>query len=79
MLAGPALDASTSGRVGQTYEEASTFMRSLGFENSTETMRILDIAMNPNSLYLDRKRSINSNVRSLLPPCMHELRHLKWC
>ena len=39
-------------------------MRSLGFDNSMETMRVLDIAMNPNSLYLDRKRSVNSHVGS---------------
>ena len=36
-------------------------------------MRILDIAMNPNSLYIDRKRSINSHVSA--PLCHWPARH----
>ena len=52
-------------------------MRSLGFDNSMETMRILDIAMNPNSLFIDRKRSVNSHVsvscrEYATNACMHE-------
>lgn len=48
------------------YAEGSEYLRSLGFRNVSEISRVLDIAMNPNSLYLQgrhKRRSVNSSVR----------------
>ena len=43
-------------------------MRELGFENPAEIARVLDIAMNPQSLFVtfrDKKRAVNSSARLL--------------
>ena len=48
------------------------YLRSLGFSNTAEIARVLDIAMNPNSLYSkfrDRKRSVNAFVSSSHTHC----------
>ena len=47
------------------YAEGSEYLKSLGFRNASEISRVLDIAMNPNSLYLQdrhKRRSVNSSV-----------------
>lgn len=47
------------------YAEGSQFLKSRGFRNASEISRVLDIAMNPNSLYLKdrhKRRSVNSSV-----------------
>ena len=47
------------------YAEGAEYLRSLGFRNASEISRVLDIAMNPNSLYLKdrhKRRSVNSSV-----------------
>ena len=47
------------------YAEGAQYLKSLGFRNASEISRILDIAMNPNSLYLKdkhKRRSVNSSV-----------------
>ena len=49
------------------------YLRSLGFSNTAEIARVLDIAMNPNSLYSkfrDRKRSVNAFVSSSMTLCL---------
>ena len=49
-----------------TYARASAYLKSVGFTNAAELARVLDVAMNPNSLYVsynDAKRSKNANVR----------------
>ena len=46
----------------------SAFLKELGFENPAEIARILDIAMNPDSIFVsfkDKKLSKNDNVRSV--------------
>ena len=48
------------------YVKGSEFLKSIGFTNQAEIARVLDIAMNPNSLFVtfrDRKRAVNANVR----------------
>lgn len=46
---------------------ADYFRESLGFDNITEVTRILDIAMNPNSLYgvKNGRRKVNPHARKL--------------
>ena len=47
------------------YQEGAEYLRSLGIDNQGELMRILDVAMNPNSLfgrYRDKKRAISASV-----------------
>lgn len=51
------------------YAEGSQFLKSIGFQNVSEISRVLDIAMNPNSLYMKdrhKRRSVNVNVCSTL-------------
>ncbi|KAL3159632.1 hypothetical protein ABBQ38_010042 [Trebouxia sp. C0009 RCD-2024] len=50
------------------YAQGSEYLKSLGFRNASEISRVLDIAMNPNSLYLQdrhKRRSVNSSARRL--------------
>eukprot|EP00803_Ostreobium_quekettii_P001260 evm.model.scf_828EXC.4 EVM.evm.TU.scf_828EXC.4 scf_828EXC:28858-30682(+) len=50
------------------YAKGGEFLRSVGFKNQAEVARVLDIAMNPNSLFVtfrDRKRAANANARQL--------------
>ncbi len=61
------------------YREGAAYLRTLGIDTQTEITRVLDIAMNPNSLFADRQtnkmRSGNAsvscrsqtNTRCLLP------------
>lgn len=60
--------AALAGGVTSGYSEGSAFLRELGFDNPAEIARVLDIAMNPKSLFVtfrDKKRATNSSVRSL--------------
>ena len=65
--------AALSGEVNTSFQEGAAFLRDLGLENQAEIARILDIAMNPNSLFVsfhDRNRAVNGSVRfRSLPAC----------
>eukprot|EP01023_Acetabularia_acetabulum_P030756 TRINITY_DN2895_c0_g1_i1.p2 TRINITY_DN2895_c0_g1~~TRINITY_DN2895_c0_g1_i1.p2 ORF type:complete len:213 (+),score=25.39 TRINITY_DN2895_c0_g1_i1:173-811(+) len=50
-----------SGEVDPMYQEGAAFLQSLGIVNPGEIARILDIAMNPNSLFLDKQTRKRSN------------------
>lgn len=53
------------GSVDPVYLAAANYLKSIGFTNTAEIARVLDIAMNPNSLFVqynDAKRSTNVNV-----------------
>ena len=47
------------------YIEAAAYLKSLGFQQASEVARVIDIAMHPNSIYLQNKhkrRSVNVSV-----------------
>ena len=47
------------------YNAGASFLRSIGFTNAAEISRVLDVAMNPNSLYLKdrhKRRAFNASV-----------------
>lgn len=47
------------------YVEGSQYLKSLGFQHASEVARVLDIAMNPTSIYLQNKhkrRAVNVSV-----------------
>lgn len=58
--------AALSGDVDPAYQEGSAFLKSLDPEMSpAEVARVLDIAMNPDSIFVsfrDKKRAKNANV-----------------
>lgn len=60
--------AALSGDVDAAYQEGSVFLKSLDPDISqAEIARVLDIAMNPNSIFVsfrERKRAKNANVRA---------------
>ena len=63
----------TSTSFERTYQEGADFLRGLGLDNRAEVARILDIAMNPGSLFIsfrDRKRSGNPAVRTSSISCV---------
>jgi hypothetical protein len=71
-LAAGAASPGMQGQVDTAYLAAANYLKTIGFTNTAEIARVLDIAMNPNSMFVqynDAKRSTNVNV-SLL----HELR-----
>ncbi|KAL0021386.1 hypothetical protein WJX77_010953 [Trebouxia sp. C0004] len=50
------------------YAEGAQFLKSIGFQHTSEISRVLDVAMNPNSLYLKdrhKRRAVNVNARRL--------------
>lgn len=52
----------------EAYVKGGEFLRAIGMENQAEIARVLDVAMNPNSLFVsfqDPKRARNTNVRVL--------------
>ncbi len=53
--------------IDPAYASGGLFLKSIGFSNNAEVARILDIAMNPDSLFMDHrgKRSRNASVRGL--------------
>lgn len=51
------------GNAAPDYEEGAAFLKNLGMDQATEIARVLDIAMNPNSLFRERRRTVNANVR----------------
>jgi hypothetical protein len=56
------------GSVDPGYLAAANYLKTIGFTNTAEIARVLDIAMNPNSLFVqynDAKRSTNVNARTL--------------
>ncbi|KAK9908578.1 hypothetical protein WJX75_009901 [Coccomyxa subellipsoidea] len=63
-----ALDVGRRSELDQAYQEGGAFLRSIGFEANAEISRILDVAMNPNSLFVtlrDKKRAGNAAARRL--------------
>lgn len=60
------LYAALSGAVDSAYQQGAEFLRArVGLENPSIIARTLDVAMNPNSLFVsfrDKKRSKNANV-----------------
>lgn len=51
------------------YREGAAFLRSLDITSQTELTRVLDIAMNPNSLFADHQnklRASNTSVSNVL-------------
>ena len=51
------------GQVDEGYLKAASYLAEIGFSNKTEIARVLDIAMNPNSLFV--QASVNVNARPL--------------
>ena len=54
--------------IDAAYQEGAEYLQSIGIVSKAEVARILDIAMNPNSLFLtlrDKKRAINAHVSTL--------------
>lgn len=50
------------------YREGAVYLRTLGIDSQTELTRVLDIAMNPNSLFVDRQSKLrpgNDSARLL--------------
>ena len=63
-----ALDVGRRSEIDAAYQEGAEYLQSIGIESKGEVARILDIAMNPNSLFLtlrDKKRAINAHVSTL--------------
>jgi hypothetical protein len=52
------------------YLAGGNFLRELGIENSSEASRILDIAMNPNSLYALNNRKQVGREAACLTTCL---------
>ena len=67
---GLGVHAALSGEVDPAYQQGSVFLKSLDPEMSpAEVARVLDIAMNPNSIFVsfrDNKRAKNANVCALV-------------
>jgi hypothetical protein len=51
------------GQVDPDYLAAASYLSEVGFTNKTEIARVLDVAMNPNSLFVTA--SVNANARPL--------------
>ena len=55
------------------YVEGSQYLKSLGFQHASEVARVLDVAMNPTSIYLQNKhkrRAVNVSVSvEAMRPC----------
>jgi hypothetical protein len=60
--------------VDSAYQQGADFLRKrVGLENPAVIAKTLDVAMNPNSLFVsfrDKKRSKNANVSALCPCCL---------
>lgn len=72
----PCASAALAGSVSSEFQLGSAFLKELGFENPAEIARILDIAMNPDSIFVsfkDKKLSKNDNVR----PASQAMRDIK--
>ena len=66
-LSPAALDVGRRSELDAAYQEGSQYLQSIGIESKGEIARILDIAMNPNSLFptlRDKKRAVNVHVRT---------------
>ena len=65
----PHLFAALAGSSADHMRECAQFLKDLGIRSQADVARILDIATNPDSLfvtYQDRKRTFNANVRPSL-------------
>lgn len=51
------------GQVDPDYLAAASYLAEVGFTNKTEIARVLDVAMNPNSLFV--QASVNASARPL--------------
>jgi hypothetical protein len=51
------------GQVDPDYLTAASYLAEVGFTNKTEIARVLDVAMNPNSLFV--QASVNASARPL--------------
>lgn len=51
------------GQVDPDYLTAASYLSEVGFTNKTEIARVLDVAMNPNSLFV--QASVNASARPL--------------
>ena len=72
-----ALDAGRRSEIDVAYQEGAEYLQTVGIESKGEVARILDIAMNPNSLFLtlrDKKRAVNTYVCTLCSQLCH-----MWC
>ena len=61
-----ALQVGRGAATEEAYRAGAEFLRTIGIESQGEIMRVLDVAMNKNSLFgrhRDKKRAINVNVR----------------
>ncbi len=62
-----ALNVGRRSELDAAYQEGSQYLQTIGIESKGEIARILDIAMNPNSLFFtlrDKKRAVNVHVCS---------------
>lgn len=60
-----ALDVGRRSELDQAYQDGGAFLRSIGIDSNAEISRVLDVAMNPNSLFVtlrDKKRAGNAHV-----------------
>ena len=60
-----ALQVGRGAATEEAYRAGAEFLRGIGIDSQGEIMRVLDVAMNPNSLFgrhRDKKRAINVNV-----------------
>ena len=59
------MDVGRRSEIDAAYQEGGEYLQTIGIESKGEIARILDIAMNPNSLFLtlrDKKRAVNVHV-----------------
>jgi len=59
------LDVGRRSELDQAYQDGGAFLRSIGIESNADISRVLDVAMNPNSLFVtlrDKKRAGNAHV-----------------
>jgi len=60
-----ALQVGRGAATEEAYRAGAEYLRTIGIESQGEIMRVLDVAMNKNSLFgrhHDKKRAINVNV-----------------
>lgn len=63
LLLPPPKHAGMQGQIDPGYLQAASYLAEVGFTNKTEIARVLDIAMNPSSLFV--QASVNVNARPL--------------
>lgn len=76
-----ALQAGQGKPTDTAYQEGAEYLRSIGIESQGELMRILDVAMNPNSLFgrhRDKKRAVNASVSASRGATVQSLGFMVW-